>query len=246
MPQALLGSRVQVPSLADLEQLKRRTGLLDAPSVQAQLASWQSPVGEPANALLAAARSSTVAIQATAEQIAKINVGDSGRRSYPSTDLAKRLRSIAQLVQAGFPTPIYFTELGGFDTHGRQANAHASLLERTGNALRAFLEDMNEKVHTRPVLVLVFSEFGRRVEENASLGTDHGTAAPVFLAGNRVVKGVHGPYPDLANLVDGDPVFAIDFRTVYATIIENWLGLASEPILGKEFDILNVLKSRTA
>ncbi len=246
MPQALLGSRVQVPSLADLEQLKRRTGLLDASSVQAQLASWQSSAGEPANALLAAARSSTIAVQATAEQIAKIGVDDSGSRNYPNTDLAKRLRSIAQLVQAGFPAPIYFTELGGFDTHGRQANTHASLLEKTGNSLRAFLEDMIEKVSSRPVLVLVFSEFGRRVEENASLGTDHGTAAPVFLAGSRVVKGVHGPYPDLANLVDGDPMFAVDFRAVYATIIENWLGLPSEPILGKKFDTLNLLKSRTA
>jgi uncharacterized protein (DUF1501 family) len=104
----------------------------------------------------------------------------------------------------------------------------------------------NTTAYGRGRLLLVFSEFGRRVEENASLGTDHGTAAPIFLLGSSVMLGVHGPYPDLTKLVDGDPAFAIDFRAVYATILENWLGLASEPILGKRFESLNLLKSSTA
>ncbi|HEV3136967.1 MAG TPA: DUF1501 domain-containing protein [Pirellulales bacterium] len=246
MPQALLGCRVQVPSLNDLDQLKRRGGMLRATSVREQVAGWQASPKEPANPLLSAARSSAIAVQATADQFAKISLAKASNASYPKDDLATRLRSIAQLVQAGFPTPIYFTELGRFDTHGRQANTHANLLEETGNALRAFVEDMTQHASSRPVLVLVFSEFGRRVEENASLGTDHGTAAPIFLLGNSVMPGVHGPYPDLTKLVDGDPAFAIDFRAVYGTILENWLGLASEPILGKRFESLNLLKSSTA
>jgi uncharacterized protein (DUF1501 family) len=246
MPQALLGCRVQVPSLNDLDQLKRRGGMLRATSVREQLVGWQASPKEPANPLLSAARSSAIAVQATADQIAKISLAKASNANYPKDDLAMRLRSIAQLVQAGFPTSLYFTELGGFDTHGHQANTHANLLENTGNALRAFIEDMNKSAPSRPVLVLVFSEFGRRVEENASLGTDHGTAAPVFLLGSDVVPGVHGTHPDLANLVDGDPMFAIDFRAIYATILENWLGLPSELILGKKFDPIKVLRTRTA
>ena len=101
---------------------------------------------------------------------------------------------------------------------------------------------MTKHVASRPVLVLVFSEFGRRVEENASQGTDHGTTAAVLLVGSGVVPGVHGPYPDLAHLVDGDPVFGVDFRQVYATVLENWLGLASEPVLGQKFAALPLLK----
>ncbi len=143
---------------------------------------------------------------------------------------------IAQLVRAGFATPIYYTELGGFDTHSRQADNHAARLQQVAGALEAFIHDVTKRVASRPVLVLVFSEFGRRVEENASQGTDHGTAAPVFLVGSGVVPGIHGPYPDLSHLVDGDPVFGVDFRQLYATVLENWLGLASEPILGQKFE----------
>ena len=243
MPQALLGCRVQVPSLSDLDQLQRRDGLLDSEAVRAQLAGWQSSA-KPDNALLAAARSSVVAMQATADQIGAMHLTKDSGTKYPTrNELATRLRLIAELVQAGFATSIYFTELGGFDTHGRQASTHASLLEDTGDALRAFIEDMRRHAADRPVLVLVFSEFGRRVEENGSLGTDHGTAAPVFLLGSDVVPGVHGPSPDLAHLVDGDPVFGVDFRAVYATILDNWLGLPSASILGKPFEPIKVLKS---
>jgi uncharacterized protein (DUF1501 family) len=242
MPQALLGTRVQIPSLADLDQLTRRTGLLDRSVVEAQLAGWHSPGDANANPLLAAAQASSVAVQATAEQIAKMNLTQSTDVKYPDNGLAERLRLIARLIRAGFKTPIYYTELGGFDTHGRQANTHADRLGQIGGSLAAFIDDVSKHVASRPVLVLVFSEFGRRLEENASQGTDHGTAAPVFLAGNGVVPGIHGPYPDLAHLVDGDPVFGVDFRQVYATVLERWLGLASEPILGQKFEPLALLK----
>jgi uncharacterized protein (DUF1501 family) len=254
MPQALVGCRVQIPSLATLDQLKRRNGLLDAHSVQLQVAGWRPATAQSAviksatvegteNPLLAAAQSSVLAVQATADQIAKIHLVDSTGVRYPDNELAKRLKSIAQLVQAGFPTPIYFTELANFDTHSSQANTHANLLDKLGDSLRAFVEDMQKNVPGRPVLVLVFSEFGRRVEENSSLGTDHGTAGPVFLLGDGVEPGVHGPQPDLANLVDGDPQFAIDFRSVYSTILENWLGIRGELVLGRKFDSTKVLKA---
>lgn len=245
MPPALLGSRVQIPSLADLAGLKQRAGLLDPSLVEEQLVGWSTrrDAASTVNPLLAAAQASAVAVQATAEQIEKIKPTEIADVKYPDNGLAERLRVIAQLIRAGFATPIYYTELGGFDTHSRQADNHADRLRQVAGALRAFIDDVTKHVASRPVLVLVFSEFGRRVEENASQGTDHGTAAPVFLVGSGVIPGVHGPYPDLAHLVDGDPVFGVDFRQVYATVLESWLGLASEPVLGQEFAALPLVKS---
>jgi uncharacterized protein (DUF1501 family) len=242
MPQALLGSRVQIPSLSDLAALKQRTGLLDGATVKEQLAGWQPTRDSAANPLLAAAQASAVAVQATAAQIEKINPTQTADVKYPDDELAERLRVIAQLVRAGFATPIYYTELGGFDTHSQQDGNHAARLREVAGALEAFIRDVTQHVASRPVLVLVFSEFGRRVEENASQGTDHGTAAPVFLVGSGVVPGVHGPYPDLSHLVDGDPVFGVDFRQLYATVLESWLGLASEAVLGQRFEALPLLK----
>ncbi len=246
MPQALLGCRVPVPSLSDMAQLKHRAGLLDAETVQAQIAAWQNGDESADNPLLQTALQSTLAVHTTAQQIEKINPAAQDDAKYPNNELSQRLRLIAQLVRAGFTTPIYYTELGGFDTHGSQLNQHDNLLSQVGGALLAFVEDVEKHVPGRPVLVLVFSEFGRRLAENASLGTDHGTAAPVLLAGSGVSAGVHGPYPDLVNLVDDDPVFAIDFRQIYASILDRWLGLPSEPILGKTFEPLNVIKRRDA
>jgi uncharacterized protein (DUF1501 family) len=243
MPRSLLGCRVQVPSLADLDQLKRRTGLLDASAVQAQRAAWRMPGGERGT-ILSAATSSTLAVQAIADDIEKIHLPERAGDFDSRNELAGRLQVIAELAKAGFPTPIYFTELGGFDTHTQQLNRHETLLRYIGDALSAFLADMKTKAPGRPVLVLVFSEFGRRAEENGSQGTDHGTAAPVFLLGDGIVPGVHGPYPDLTNLVDGDPTFGVDFRAIYATILDRWLALPSDKVLGHRFEPLSVLKQQ--
>jgi uncharacterized protein (DUF1501 family) len=108
--------------------------------------------------------------------------------------------------------------------------------------LQAFLGDLDKSGEGRRVVVLVFSEFGRRLEENASGGTDHGTAAPLFLAGPAVRAGLHGPYPDLHDLVDGDPKFAIDFRRVYATLLDRWLDCPSDRVLSAEFAHLPLLE----
>jgi len=242
IPFALLGCRVPVPSLADLSQLKHQKGLLDSRAALAQVDAWQAPGDSTANPLLQAAARSRLAVHATAQQIDRISSQLPDDADYPDDELAQRLRLIARLIRGGFRTPIYYTEEGGFDTHATQLNRHANVLRSVGGALRAFVEDVGKHVPSRPVLVMVFSEFGRRLAENASQGTDHGTAAPVFLAGSGLSPGVHGPYPDLTRLVDGDPVFAIDFRQIYATLLESWLGIPSEPILGRQFKTLDVLR----
>jgi uncharacterized protein (DUF1501 family) len=242
MPQALLGCRVPVPSLADLAQLKHRAGLLERSRVEQQVSAWQQGATAARNPLLQAAIQSGVAVHATARQIEDLKPDTGSGARYPDTDLAHRFRLIGQLIRAGLATSIYYTELDGFDTHSSQLNRHANVLRAVGGALEAFIKDVQSRAPSRPVLVLVFSEFGRRVAENASEGTDHGTAAPVLLASTAVAPGIHGPYPDLAHLVDDDPVFAIDFRRVYATVLEQWLGLPSAPILNQRFKLLDILK----
>jgi uncharacterized protein (DUF1501 family) len=243
IPFALLGCRVSVPSLADLSQLKHRKGLLDSQAALAQVDAWQALGRSPTNPLLQAAARSRLAVHATAQQIERISSRLPDDGDYPESDLAQRFRLIARLIRGGFGTSIYYMEEDGFDTHSEQLNRHANVLRDVGGALRAFVQDVGKHVPSRPVLVLVFSEFGRRLTENASQGTDHGTAAPVLLAGSSLSPGVHGPYPDLTHLVDGDPVFAVDFRQIYATVLEAWLGMPSEPILGRQFKTLDVLRN---
>jgi uncharacterized protein (DUF1501 family) len=149
--------------------------------------------------------------------------------AYPDFALARKLRQVAQV------------HLGGFDTHASQGPAHALLLRELSQSLKAFLDDLAAQGEIDRVLVMTFSEFGRRVEENGSLGTDHGTAAPLLMAGGRVKGGVFERHPPLDDLADGDFRFSIDFRRVYATAIERWLGLPSREVLGASFEPLAVV-----
>jgi uncharacterized protein (DUF1501 family) len=130
---------------------------------------------------------------------------------------------------------VFYTSIGGFDTHAGQSNDHPKLLETVANALVAFRTDLDAQGKADEVMVLVFSEFGRRVAENASAGTDHGQAGLMFLLGKRVKGGLYGTYPDLEKLSQGDLVFNTDFRQVYATALEKWLEIPSQGILGQSF-----------
>ena len=155
--------------------------------------------------------------------------------------LARRLRLVSHLIKAGLSTAIYYTQLDGFDTHSGQLQRHTFLLRELSASLGAFLDDLEKSGESDRVLVLVFSEFGRRLAENASGGTDHGTAAPVFLLGRSVKPGLHGPYPDLSHLEDDDPRHAIDFRRIYATLLERWLEITPQSVLGEGFEPLPLL-----
>src|SRR5262249_19059490 len=186
------------------------------------------------------------------ERSASLSYGSSARlenvvaagpgADYPQNSLGRRLRVIAQLIKAGLTTSIYYTQLGGFDTHAAQAGAHAGLLLELGSAGEAFIDALVKSGGGERVVVLVFSEFGRRLAENASAGTDHGTAAPLFLAGPAVRAGLHGPHPDLRDLDDGDPKFALDFRRVYATLLDQWLGCPAAAVLGAKVHPLPLLE----
>ncbi len=155
---------------------------------------------------------------------------------YPDSALAGKLRTVAQLLKADLGARVFYTIQSGYDTHAGQSNAHFSLLFELGGAIKAFLDDLTAAKLADRVTVLGFSEFGRRVAENGSAGTDHGTAGLVFLAGPGVRPGVHGKVPSLTDLVNGDPKIATDFRRIYASVLEDWLGLPAPTSLGASFE----------
>lgn len=161
--------------------------------------------------------------------------------AYPQSNLAEQFRMIAALIGGGFPSRVYYANQGGYDTHANQPATHARLLADVSESLGAFLSDLRARGHAERVLVMAFSEFGRRVAENGSAGTDHGAAAPMFLVGDRVKAGVHGGAPDLADLDGGDLRHTVDFRQVYASVLESWPGTDSRAILGREFRALPVI-----
>jgi uncharacterized protein (DUF1501 family) len=164
---------------------------------------------------------------------------------YPRTGLARDLSMVASMIRADLPTRVYYVSFGGFDTHAGQGAAqgsHANLLRQFGDALKAFYADLKAQENDARVMTMCFSEFGRRAAQNASGGTDHGTAAPMFLAGPMVRQGLIGDHPSLTALDDGDLVHGLDFRSVYAGILKGWMQTDPETVLDKTYRPVVVLK----
>ncbi|MFO0837827.1 MAG: DUF1501 domain-containing protein [Phycisphaerae bacterium] len=157
--------------------------------------------------------------------------------------LGGQLQMVARLILAGLPTRIYYVSMGGFDTHTAQQARQQRLMEELGNAMNAFIDSLAEHKLLDRVLVMTFSEFGRRVQENASGGTDHGEAAPMMFFGGQVRAGVHEKHPSLSELHRGDLPFNIDFRRVYSSVLRDWLGAKPEKILGNAFPPLKLVKN---
>lgn len=158
---------------------------------------------------------------------------------YPQHAFGKQMKNIADLIVAGSETTVYYVSMSGFDTHAGQNNQQNRLLGVYSQAMEALSKDLKDAGQWDNTLVLTFSEFGRRVKQNASQGTDHGTANVVLLAGGSLKKkGVISEKPDLQNLDDGDLIYKVDFRQVYATILQNWLGTDHEIVLGQKFGLL--------
>jgi uncharacterized protein (DUF1501 family) len=193
--------------------------------------------------LAAFVRRSTLDAYATSERMAAVLRAEDRGATYPATALARRLRVIARLIKGGGGTRVYYTAQGGYDTHYAQALLHASLLGELSGAIKAFLDDLGAAKLADRVVVLCFSEFGRRVRENGSHGTDHGTAGPVLLAGPRVRAGLVGKTPGLLDLEDGDLKMTVDFRRVYAAVLRDWLGLPAKAALGGAFEPLPLFRA---
>jgi uncharacterized protein (DUF1501 family) len=164
---------------------------------------------------------------------------------YPSLPLAGMLRTIAQLIRADVGIRIYYTELGGdqpggFDNHASQRDNHASLLRQLSQSTSALADDLRRSGHWNRVLVMTFSEFGRTVAENGRRGTDHGSAAPMLLAGGKLRGGLAGKHPDLAETEQGGVRHHTDFRRVVATVLDRWLRVDSRAILSGAFEPLDL------
>lgn len=164
---------------------------------------------------------------------------------YPSFQLAGSLRTVAQLIRADIGIRIFFTELGGggiggFDNHANQLGNHCALLHHLSESVAAFIHHLKREKLLHRVLLMTFSEFGRTVKENGRRGTGHGAAAPIFLAGGKLKGGLLGAHPSLTDLDNGALKFAIDFRRVYATMLDRWLGFKSRTVLDRQFELLDI------
>jgi uncharacterized protein (DUF1501 family) len=179
--------------------------------------------------------------QRSSEELPKLIAGYKSQASYPPTALGRSLALAAQIVGSNLGTKAIYVEHGSFDTHVNQKATQNLLLTQFSNAVGAFYEDLAAHGNDRRVLTLTFSEFGRRIEENGSRGTDHGEASPVFLIGAGVKGGLYGTLPDLAVTNMGNVRYTVDFRSVYATVLERWLGRPSTTVLGGSFTKLPML-----
>ena len=246
LPLAVKAKRTEVPSVASLDQYRlqipgsaadRRSGrdALD------QLTRLERKGDDP---LLGFVRRSTLSAYASSKRLETVaGAAKGGGSKYPNHGLARRLELVAQVIKAGFGTRIFYTSLDGFDTHANQLGSHAALLTELSDSLAAFHKDLAGSGQADRVVVLSFSEFGRRAAENASLGTDHGAAAPVFISGPVARSGLVGAHPSLETLDDGDLIHHTDFRRVYAALLERWLGVAAEPVVGPGFPPLDLFRA---
>jgi uncharacterized protein (DUF1501 family) len=235
LPTALRGRRCIASALT------RPEDFVLAPEVKAKPGSDAAAKED----LAAFVRRASLDAYTTADRMAEVLRGKDEGGSYPATQLAGELRLMARLIKAGVGTRVYYARQSGYDTHSAQLGTHAALLGDLAGAMLAFLDDLAAAKLADRVVVLTFSEFGRTVKENGSAGTDHGTAGPVLLAGTPVQAGLIGSTPSLLELdgKHGDLKMGLDFRRVYATVLEDWLGLPAKSAVGGSFERLPLFRA---
>jgi uncharacterized protein (DUF1501 family) len=245
LTQALSGGNVQALTLDALTKLHRRLGVPGDAGVDAQSAVLDRVLGQERSAASAhrefLSQSALVSFANCGRLADALKAAEASPARYPDYGLAQRLKTVGHFIKSAMTPVVYYTQLGGFDTHVNQMFPHASLLSELGESIGAFIDDLERSGEASRVLVLVYSEFGRRLTENGGGGTDHGTAAPVFLIGGGIRSGLHGVHPDLRDLVDGDPKFVIDFRRIYAAILDRWLGCDSSAVMRERFEPLGMI-----
>ncbi len=189
-----------------------------------------------------------ITANSAADEISQLGKAYKPKVEYPDTPYARNLRAIAGLITGGLSTRIYWTTRSGrleFDTHSNQRPKHDNLLKELDGALSAFFRDLKQQGQADRVLLFTISEFGRTAKENGNKGTDHAAGAAQFLFGPGVKAGFHGKHPGLGSdelLATGSSLkFATDFRSVYATVLEKWLGIPSEPVLGQQWPLVDCI-----
>jgi uncharacterized protein (DUF1501 family) len=248
-PFGLNAERAIVPSVGSVEEYTLRTMPGSETAHRRQLLETAGlPRADIDNPFVDLLRRSTLDAYASSERIEAAGHSVAPAAEYPPFQLAGRFRTIAHLIRADLGIRIYYTELGGggfggFDNHANQRDNHAALLRQLSKSIAALMGDLDRDRLLDRVLLMTFSEFGRTVKENGRRGTDHGAAAPMFLAGGRLKGGLVGPHPSLTDLDGGGQRFHTDFRRVYATVLDRWLAFDSPAILGEKFEPLDVLEA---
>ena len=238
-PLALAARDASIPCFASLADLRNMIGDPDSERMLREIQGTDAMLGSTTRAVQNASKSALDAVTVLQKQLATYK----SQSTYANDSFGNGFKQIAQLVATSPSTRVIYFQAGGFDTHARQTETHQKLLNQFGNAVNTFQKEMDAIGKGDKVVTLVFSEFGRRAQENASLGTDHGAAAPMFLIGNSVKGGLHGPIPDLDNLREGDIAHTQDFREVYAAALEHWMGGDPQTVLGKSFSPVDVFKN---
>jgi uncharacterized protein (DUF1501 family) len=237
MPRAFRGERSQVPSVPNLEAYRYQTDPNFPEDRKRQLQAFTQisshvPIDVPYVGLV---QRNIIDAYTTAERLQAAGVYRP-TVTYPNSGLANGLKLVAEVIVKQFGTHLFYVSIGGFDTHASQAGQHANLLRDLSNAVSTFFQDLKNQGAGDNVLAVTFSEFGRRIEENGSGGTDHGECAPMFAIGGKVKGGFYGKLPSLTVTHDGNQMYTTDFRRVYATILERWLAADSAAVLGNTFD----------
>jgi uncharacterized protein (DUF1501 family) len=235
LPEVMIGSRVDVPAIAQLNgyglQSDRR-GSVGRDEFHAFAQAAAVPFRSPYLAHVAEIEDHA---QRGAEELPQLIAGYQAQATYPATEIGRSLALAAQIVGTKLGTRVLYVQHGSFDTHTTQKGTQDKLLADFADAISAFYTDLAAHGNDKRVLTLTFSEFGRRVAENASRGTDHGTAAPVFAIGGGIRGGLYGRAPTLDDLDNGNLKFSTDFRSIYAAVLEHWLDRPSAPIVGGTF-----------
>lgn len=258
MPVALRGTPGGAVSLSNLqayklelgggsdEQHKARRSLLD---------NLSKPAGEEPNRMLQFVQRSEVQTLTTVDRLQTVLQNaratqplyrqDGGTfKQYGPDSLPVRLQVAAQLIRQGFGTRVFYLSIDGFDTHSTQADMHRTLLAELADGIASFYDTLRQMGHDKRVRLMTFSEFGRRVQENGSKGTDHGAGSCLFVAGPGLKGGPVGAHPSLSDLDSGDLKFHTDFRRVYATLLDSWLGCDSKVVLGDKFEHIDALENK--
>jgi uncharacterized protein (DUF1501 family) len=243
-PLAVEGAPMRVPSITSLESFQLQLANGADKKEQRDVIEGAVKTDKKKPGLLDFVSRTAADTYASSRRLQEIGKNYTPKATFPQNNaLANRLRLAAQLIDADLGARIFYVSIDGFDTHAGQGPTHANLLTQVSGAISAFYKDMDARGHGGRILVMTFSEFGRRAKENGSKGTDHGAAAPMFLVGGKVKSGLIGKHPSLTDLAFGNVKYHTDFREVYAAILDKWLGVASKDVLGKEFTPTDVFKS---
>jgi uncharacterized protein (DUF1501 family) len=240
LPEALIARKVDVPEIPALQGygLASDKAAGQRMAFSSLVSDGRAPFQSPYLATVAEIEDHA---QRGSEELPKLIAGYKTDASYPATPIGRSLALAAQIIGSKTQTRVIYVQHGSFDTHAAQKGTQDRLLRELSDGLKAFYDDLAQHGNDKRTLTMTFSEFGRRVAENASRGTDHGEAGPMMLVGGGVKGGLYGEHPSLDDLDNGDIKFTVDFRSVYSTVVEKWFARPSQGIIAGSFPTMPLL-----